>query len=472
MKALLPLLLLFAAPAAAAADRPNIVVIVVDALRADHLSLYGYGRPTSPGIDSFAEGAVVFRDAVSQAPTTLLSFASLFTALSVPRHGVSGEDRALGDTDLTLAEILRIHGYRTAAFVGGYNLNPVFRLGRGFDKYSHADRTDSSFRETLPAALAWAADSGGAGGPFFLVAHGNDLHTPYAFPETGLFSGGYRPSPELKAMRPEEARVFGVRGGRLLLGPGKGDLALTPDDTGYLTARYDEGIRLADEAIGKFLAGLGERGLLERSIVVLTADHGEGLFDHEYFFHDFTLYDEALRVPLLIKAPGQKARTVGRQVRLIDLAPTLLDLAGIAPPRAAEGRSLRPLFGSARRRPGEPARGYDARYSVSVGPFGGAAIRDGRWKLIMERGTLLLFDLSSDPGERRDLAAAEKAKAEELAAALRAELAAGAAGPRPPALRRGAALPAQGPGDGEWLEELFRRLLEPRRPGEAAGGGI
>jgi arylsulfatase A-like enzyme len=120
-----------------------VVIIVVDCLRADHLFLYGYRRKTSPGIDAFAKDAIVFRQAISQAPTTLLSFASVFTSMDISAHGLTGSARKLGDSPLALAEIFKIYGYRTAAFTCGLNLNPMYGFNKGFDLYSHTDRTAS-----------------------------------------------------------------------------------------------------------------------------------------------------------------------------------------------------------------------------------------------------------------------------------------------------------------------------------------
>lgn len=454
------ILALMAAPAgarcapAAAPPGPNVIVIVIDALRADHMSLYGYGRKTTPNMDAFARGAAVFRQAVTQAPNTLLSFASLFTSLNVAAHGVTGQDRALGDAVLTLAESFRIYNYKTAAFVGGMNLHPVFRLDRGFDLYSHAARTDSSFRETLPAARAWAQQRLAGGEPFFLLVHGNDLHTPYAFPPSGLYDKGFKVSPQLLAMRETEANVFGAYKRRLLLGPGKGVLQLTDDDAAHLTARYDEGVRYSDGLVGGFLRWLRKSGLLDRSVVVILADHGEGLFDHDYFFHDFSLYDEVLRVPLLIRTPGGTGREVSRQVRLIDLMPTLLDLAGIPPPEQAQGRNLRPLLEGR-----EPAAAEDS--AVSQGAFGGVAIRSGGWKYALNGGKEELYDLRKDPGERRNLAASEPAQAAALKKSLLAELGSGAGGPPPERLRPGAAFPPGTAEDGAWHALLFQTMMNP-----------
>ncbi|MBI4803529.1 MAG: sulfatase [Elusimicrobia bacterium] len=410
----LPRVPLRAAGNAAQAVTPdyNIIMIVVDCLRADHLSSYGYYRNTSPNIDALAGGAAVFRQAVAQAPTTLLSFASMFTSRNVPAHGVNALDKALSDSALTLAEILRIHNYKTAAFMGGLLLNPLFKLDQGFDAYYHLNYTTASFKDTLPAALGWAKERNGRQEKFFLVAHGNDLHTPYVFPASSLYDRGFKANRRLKSIPEAESRVFAVYKRKLLLKKAGEVIKLSDDDVNHIVARYDEGIRYADGLIGDFLRGLRSEKLLDRTILILTADHGEGLFDHDYFFHDFNLYDDTLRVPLIIKVPGTGKKEIARQVRLIDLMPTLLELAGIGPARDARGSSFKSLLS------GEGADPEAGRAAFSESSVGGKAIRSGGWKLIWSAKKTELYYLKKDPGERDDLAGTEKETAEALKKAL------------------------------------------------------
>jgi arylsulfatase A-like enzyme len=422
----------------AAGEPPNVILIVVDCLRADHLSLYGYGRKTSPNMDSFAADAAVFRNATAQAPTTLLSFASIFTSQEVSAHGVADQTHALGDSALTLAEIFGIYGYRTGAFTGGLNLDPLFGLGRGFGTYFHVGRTDASFKDTLPAALAWAAERKAKGEKFLLVAHGNDLHTPYVFPASGVYDNGGKVSRALKELPAGEAQLALLRGRKLKLSSGKGTLTLTSADAAHLTARYDEGVLYADGLVGAFLDKLRAGGLLQNAVVVITADHGEGLFDHEYYFHDFNMYEDTLHVPLIIKVPGAAHREITDQARLMDLMPTLLGLAGIPAPASAQGASLAPLLTGAGKGPDEP-------YVFSESSVGSAAVRAGKWKLIRLPAGARLYDLEKDPGEKHDLAGGQKAKAAELLKILADRLAADAA------LASGGVLPA-----GKFAEDMKR----------------
>lgn len=396
----------------------NFIMVVVDCLRADHLSSYGYPKKTSPNIDALAGESAVFKQAIAQAPTTLLSFASIFTSRYVPAHGVDALNKALGESALTLAEILKIYDYKTAAFLGGPNLSPLFKLNQGFDTYYHLNYTSASFRTTLPAALDFAKKRSAGGEKFFILAHGNDLHTPYVFPESGLFGKGFKVNKRLTSLSLIEAPLFPVYKRRLMLKATRETINLTDDDVNYITARYDEGVHYSDALIGDFIKKLRAAGLLDRTVLIVTADHGEGLFDHDYFFHDFNLYDNTLWVPLIIKVPGAGKRDIPGQVQLIDLMPTVLELAGIEPNSDAQGHSLLPLlYGK------EAAAGNE--YTLAESAVGSSALRSEQWKLITSSQKTELYDLKQDPGERKDLAKTGKKTAEELRAKLSEAAAAG-----------------------------------------------
>ncbi len=407
-----------AAASTAPAAGYNVIVVVVDCLRADHVSAYGYGRNTTPNLDALAGEAVLFRQAVAQAPTTLLSFSSIYTSRYVSAHGVDALNKALGESALTLAEILKIYNYRTASFAGGPNLSPLFKLDQGFDTYFHLNYTSSSFKTTLPAALDWAKERSAKGEKFFIMAHGNDLHTPYVFPASGLFDKGFKVNRKINTLRAMEAQLFPVYKRKLLLKTTRETITLTDDDVNHIVARYDEGIRYSDALIGEFIAGLRAAGLLDRTALIVTSDHGEGLFDHDYFFHDFNLYDNTLWVPLIIKAPGVEKREVSRQVQLIDLMPTVLELAGIAPNSDAQGHSLLPLLSGKEEYAGPG-------YTFGESGVGSKALRSEKWKLIISPKKTELYDLKADPGEKKNLAETEKTAAEELRAKLAEGLAAG-----------------------------------------------
>ncbi|MBI4803540.1 MAG: sulfatase [Elusimicrobia bacterium] len=398
----------------------NFIMIVVDCLRADHLSSYGYHRNTSPNIDALAGESAVFTQAIAQAPTTLLSFASIFTSRYVSAHGVNALNKALSDSALTLAEILKIYNYKTAAFMAGLNVNPLFKLNQGFDVYYQLNYTSASFKTALPAAFDWAKERNGKGEKFFLVAHGNDLHTPYVFPASGLYDRGFKVNARLNRLSAPESPLITVYKRKLMLKSELEVIRLSDDDIGHIVARYDEGIHYADGLVGDFIRKLRAAKMLDRTILIVTADHGEGLFDHDYFFHDFNLYDDTLRVPLIITGPGIGKKEILQQVRLIDLMPTILDMAGIAPGRDAQGRSLKsPLYG------GETdAAGNE--YTFAESSVGGKVLRSAGWKLIRSPGKTELYDLKKDPAERTDLAGTEKETADELRKKLSDSLAADA----------------------------------------------
>lgn len=394
----------------------NIILIIVDCLRADHLSCYGYHRKTSPHIDALAAESARFRQAITQAPNTLLSFTSIFTSRYVSSHRVDALDRALADSALTLAEIFKIYNYKTAAFAGGLLLNPLFRLDQGFDTYYHIDKTSASFKDTFPRAVEWAREKSGKKEKFFLLVHGNDLHTPYSFPASSIYDKGFKVNSKLGSLYGRDAEILPVYKGKLLLRENREALKLSDDDMNHLVARYDEGINYVDGLIGDFIGSLRSANLLDRTIIILTADHGEGLFDHDYFFHDFNLYESTLRVPLLIKIPGMAAKDIAQQVQLIDLMPTMLELSGIEVNKDAQGRSLKPLLSGA-----EGAAIHKAVFSENY--VGGKAMRSDGWKLIWFPERIELYDLKSDPAERTDLAGVKT----EIVEAMKKELSSGLA---------------------------------------------
>ena len=377
----------------------NIILVVVDCLRADHLSCYGYPRKTSPNIDAFAQKNILFKQAISQANTTLLSFASIFTSQYVSTHGINAYDRRLSDSALTLAEVLKIYNYKTAAFVGGVFLNPVFRLNQGFDTYFYIDKIDSSFKDVLPLALEWIEERKEKKEKFFLFVHGNDLHAPYSFPHLSLYDKGY--DGKLNSLPLDEKNSFLIYKRKIVNVFNKDRIIgdLDDRDVEHIIARYDEGIKYVDGLIGNFLNQLNALKLQDNTIIILTADHGEGLFDHDYFFHDFNLYESTIRVPLIMRIPGNKIkrREILPQVRLIDLMPTILELTGIEVNKDAEGHSLLPLL------KGKITPKFN-QYIFTESPHGEVAIRTKDWKLIHYPDKVELYNLQIDSGEKNNLA--------------------------------------------------------------------
>jgi arylsulfatase A-like enzyme len=396
-------------PAAVLAGRPNLIVFLVDTLRADHLGAYGHAAPTSPRFDAFAREAVLFRDAWAQSSWTRPTVASLFTGLAPDAHGISGVSGVLVDELTTLAEALAKGGYRTGAFVANHVVARRFGFAQGFEAWNEGDEAGLFGKPAAvlaERALRWVDT---ASRPFFLYVHTLEPHAPYA-PEAEhwapfLFED-YRGSRNAEALAHKKP--------------------LTPDELRFLRSAYEGEVRQNDAAFGMVLDGLRARGLLEASLVLFVADHGEEFRDHGAGGHGRTLYQEVVRVPLAVRLPaGARGGTAeGRPVDQVDLMPTLLALLGRPVPAEVHGRDLSSLWLG--REPGEGEQPlqlsrllFDGRDKV--------AVRAGRLKLILNhdaappggRVPTELYDLVADPAEGADLAAARPV----VVRALRAEAA-------------------------------------------------
>ena len=362
--------------------RPNVLVVTIDTLRADHLGCYGYPRPTSPAIDAFARGAVLFENASSSSSWTLPSLTSLWTSLWCRTHGCTDVEKRLDPSFETWAETLRDAGWDTALVGGHLFLEPGYGLTQGF---THVDaeivQTDSTIasQEVTDRGLAFLGHKAAArdGTPWLLWLHYFDPHDAY-LPHEGI------------------SEAFGTER--------KIDL-------------YDGEIAYTDRHVGRLLEGLERLGLARDTVVVLTADHGEEFGEHGNHGHGYTLYQEVVRVPLLVRAPGLAPRRVDELVRSVDVLPTVLALAGVEPRRPIEGRSLLPLVAG-----GE----LDDRAAVSEVSWHATqdmrALQLGGFKYVDHRlggGTLdLLFDLARDTYEVCNDAARDPL----LVQALRGEL--------------------------------------------------
>jgi arylsulfatase A-like enzyme len=365
------------------AQRPNVLVFLVDALRADHLGCYGHSRDTSPAIDALSREAALFETALSPASWTKPSIPSLFTGLYPIQHGVftgNTKDSAeritsdiLKDEHTTMAEVFRGAGYSTGAFVHNAQISSFMGFNQGFDVYAEHLGNAQQINERF---IQWLGS--GLGRPFFGYVHYLDPHWPYTPPAPfdGMFSPPAQTSVDFNNVNWKylERQIQ------------SGDLQLSADDLEAMRSLYDGEIRYTDAAIAAALESLREKGLYENTIVVLTADHGEEFMEHGRIGHGNSLYDELLHIPLIIRSPQGRApqgpsRTIADPVSLIDIMPTVLDLAGIEIPEDIAGRSLRPLMEGSRLEP-VPIFG-DHR---PEGPTGRIfqSIRWGRHKLIRE----------------------------------------------------------------------------------------
>jgi arylsulfatase A-like enzyme len=373
-------------PSSRSTVRPHVVLVSIDTLRADHLGCYGYDQPTSPRIDAFSREAVLFEEVVAAAPSTLASHASLLTSLVVPHHGASFARRAPLPADrLTLADVLHERGYATVAWHGGGQIHERFGLDQGFERY---DRVRGRFGNAVGRALEWLDQrSPEDDAPFFMFLHTYEVHLPYTPRARHRALFGRYPTRLEDHIAMEDLRPFN-----------RGERDLTRGDRDHIVAAYDAEVRSADEAFGTLLEGLRDRGLLDRTVMALTSDHGEELGERTRIgWHSHTLYDELLRVPLIVRFPGglHAGTRVRGQVGGIDVAPTLLDIAGFRSPAVFQGRSLlERVEGLPSDRDSYVLSARDVKRGKRL------SLRSDRWKWIVHRG---LFDLEGDPGETKNL---------------------------------------------------------------------
>lgn len=410
--------------------RPSVVVITADTLRADYLGQRIGEVALSPTVDAFAAESVAFRSAYAQAPWTKPSVASLLTDLHPHAHGVMNHEGWFSQPDDapdanrvgvlpsqidTLAERFARAGYQSAAFVANEWLAPGYGYEQGFEHYELVPRD----RIGAPFARAerWLSRRDPSR-PFLLYLHLMEVHGPYDAPAPfvevarGALAGdeALPLDDEAFASIPEYLRASSWVGQE------------TARDLREWRTRYAAGVVAFDAALAVFLEHARAAGWLEDSVVVLAADHGEEIFDHRGWDHGATLFDELLHVPLLVRLPaGQRGgRSLDALVSLVDVEPTLLDLAGLDPPvrdpDTGPGRSLAPaLCGAAADL--APAHSFASAVKQNSSLY---SLRTERYKFVLDAdtGAGALFDLVADPAERHDVAAREH----ETAAALAREL--------------------------------------------------
>jgi len=391
-----------------------VLLVTVDTLRADHLGCYGCRRPTSPHLDRLARAGHLFLDAWCPMPTTTPSHAALLTGRHPRSLGVLSNGGLLPQDAVTLAEVLADRGYDTAAFVGAYPVHARFGLNQGFQTYSGPEKLSRKADQVVDEALRWLAQRDGK--CFFLWVHLWDPHTPYFAPEE------YRERFQVPAFELPLKFAFIRRPGNV-----------SEEIVEKTVAAYDAEIGWTDHNIGRLLASMKRHGHYDRSLIAVTADHGESMaellesrayaFDHGEF-----LYRHQLSVPLMIKPPGEPNHTTAARhaapVSLLDLMPTLLDLLGLETPEETEGRSLEPLLA------GQilPPRAVIAQRRLFTRPpfpfLAGEQLsvtRDG-WHLLTAAGgdgSPELFDLVNDPGETVNRFGDEEAVGEQLLDLLR-----------------------------------------------------
>ena len=400
------LLCLVVFPYVAAAARPNVLLITVDTFRPDHLGAYGYARETSPALDRFAAEGVLFRNAISSSSWTSPGLLSTLTGLWAPTYGVDVRGKRIPSGTPTMATLLREVGYAAPDILYLSSIPNLQNLGLT-PSYADRDKYLPNGDEVLFRALEAYQDS-----TFFLYYHYRNLHLPY------------NPSPPYDRMFTPKGfdrsgfvrdRVEVVR--RNVTIP-VGSVTLVPEDREWIVGLYDGQVREMDETFFRPLyEKLVQLGLYEKTLVIVTADHGEELMDHGFIGHTSTsfsgsAFDELLKIPLVMTCPSllPATRRLDMQVRSVDILPTVLDLVGVAIPETLPGRSLMPMIR------GEAVQELPAFTEAAPGGYQATpemlktrvrTMRTSRWKLIHTHGPgvdrYVLYDLERDPEERQDV---------------------------------------------------------------------
>ncbi len=399
---------------------PNIVLISVDTLGARHVAAFDGPEGISPYIDSLAQRGVAFDNAFANSSATHTSHGSLLTGSAPFSTSYYWLDGAVGD-EVTLAETVRQAGYLTAAFTAGILVSETLRFDKGFETFYQHDTLyrppaeHSDVEPILDRALSWVERYGEL--PFFLFVHSYEVHSPYVPreadveadpPSADLFGGRYLDPFHMRGRLPQQpsslpslVRTRSADGRKVPLGETELGLDVLPE----LKKAHHSEIRFLDRAIERFLETLRDRGALDDAIVVFTSDHGEAFFEHGLLEHGL-LYDENLRVPVIFWSPERlpEGKRVSQQMSSMDIAPTILDLAGVAAPAEMEGKTLVPLMKGTE----DADRDF---YSLTLGN-GLSWHSGGRYKLILRAalgqenfGRHELFDLVEDPLEQRNLLA-------------------------------------------------------------------
>jgi len=396
--------------------RVNILLVVVDTLRADHLGCYGYDRDTSPNIDRLAEKSVQFTRYYSVVPTTLASFASLLTSLHPKDHGAFRNGYAPDDSLPVLGNVFRRAGYDTAAFVSSYCLSKTFGMDRGFDHFDEEFTSSTMLRDNKLVRSAWSVTRSFSewvnrrqkNKPFFVMLHYFDPHWPYDPPlETmKLFGAREQPGNPETPDFPIAQKNLAASGGL----PGSFEK--------NLHNLYCAEIRYVDQQFGKVIELINDSGLSDDTVVVFTSDHGETFWEHDdHFNHGRFVYDTTIRLPLLISFPSGQIAAPRRCDGLfcnIDLGPTLLDIAEIEAPSGFQGQSFAELLlGSPKAAPTDNPLFSEATQPIAAER--GAArpnllkakcVRRGPWKFISfpgSKGRKELYNMEDDPLETENL---------------------------------------------------------------------
>ncbi len=386
----------------ASPDSPNVLVLCVDALRADHLGCYGYERETSPNLDAFSRDALLFEQAMSSCSWTLPATASLLTGLHPNTHGVLGNTRNyLVDGITTLPEYLAWRGVTTAAFSANHLVCQAINFDQGFERFVEKFESAEGVNRDL---FGWLESAGPF--QFFGYVHYMEPHSPYSAPgkHRQHFDPDYVEERDFSGALPEKWRR------------GQVDEPFTPEESEHLVSLYDSEIRYWDLRFGHLLDVLEELSIMDRTLIIITADHGEEFFDHSGLGHGVTLYNECIQVPLIIRDPRMKKGVrVSETVSTTSIFNSVTDILGFEKPGFTQVDSLYPIRGLSSR--------FDEVFSSTESSIQNvqtrlASVIRGPLKLIKDiqrqGGSAELYDLKEDPLERSDLTEERKEGAARL----------------------------------------------------------
>lgn len=403
----------------------NVIFVSFDALQAAHVGCLGYPRDVTPTIDKLASQAYIFTRAYSVASWTVPASMTWFTGVYPSEHRMTNKYteytamarkparlKDVAPNLTTIAEIFKQNGYITGGFTGNAGVSGEFGYAQGFDVYYHDKGTFGGFSRSVPRALDWLKANKDR--KFFLFLHGYDVHGQYEPSERYDYRFVDRDYDQRFTGAPLEQEILREEGLE------KGQLSLREEDVRFWRAIYDEKLQRADARFAQFLAEVEKLGLGEKTLFVLTSDHGTELYEHRRFDHGFTLYSELIHVPLIVKLPRQtKALTIHQNLSSIDLMPTLIDLLELNVSEKVRtqmrGESLVSIMqGSA------VPRLVFAETDYREYTFKRAILSPDNWKFILtlENNQHELYDLKSDPGERNNLASVEPGRVDELKQAL------------------------------------------------------
>ncbi len=394
--------LLGIAPAVRSETPKAVVIITIDALRADRLSSYGYHRPTSPAIDALLNDGVRFEAARANEPLTNPSMCSMVTGIEPQEHAATRNGLPMREGLDSLPKVLAGHGWRTAAFVSNWTLKDnLSGLGEHFDDFGEVFtrhrwfgllNSEATAEDVTDEAIEWISDYANSlsTGPFLMWVHYVEPHAPYRF-------------------HSQYAERLGIT-----------------DQDPKRSDRYDTEVAAVDEAVGRLIRGLETRIARDEMIVVFAADHGESLGEHDYWGHGRFLYEPSLRIPMGIRWKGTvEQRVIDRQATILDIAPTILELLGLEVPAsfaglswaaAVEGGELPPertICYQAHKGAVHGDGDHERKRSkglLSVGIVNG----DRKEILRVKNGDHLLFDLATDPGELENLLVADAQPSDQL----------------------------------------------------------